>query len=261
MKYQTENIGGKYDFRCRAHEGWTIEPHIHEYTELLYCRRGRCETEINRQAISLSEKQFLWVPPNEIHRYRAPQAAVICAVFSNDFIPLFTQLTANRRPVAQALDAAELAPVFENLPNRTADRPLGIAADLTLIAAKVAEQATFEPTPPADGDLCRTVILYVAAHFKEDLSLAGLAARFHYNEKYLSHALHSATGLHFSQLLAMYRVEYAQTRLLDSPSLSVSEIAYQSGFTALNSFNRQFKALTGFTPTAYRATRAGQLMK
>ena len=87
MEYQNENFSGIYDFRCRFHDGWQIEKHIHEYSELLYCAKGSCVVCVNRKRIVLAEKQLIWIPPNYIHEYERTDARLICAVFSNDFIP------------------------------------------------------------------------------------------------------------------------------------------------------------------------------
>ena len=38
----------------------------------------------------------------------------------------------------------------------------------------------------------------------------------------------------------------------------ISEIAYETGFSNVSYFNRQFKRLTGVTPSVYRLTAAGK---
>ena len=79
-----------------------------------------------------------------------------------------------------------------------------------------------------------------------------VARHFGYHEKYLSHALHSLTGIHWSQLLEYYRVNHAKRLLLEAPPLSVTEVALESGFSAMNTIHRSFKKLTGQTPLAFR---------
>ncbi len=90
MKYQLENFKGSYDFRCNDHDGWVMESHLHEYSELLYCKKGICTVVINGKHIALPEKHLIWLPPNYIHQYPTTQAQVVCAVFSKDFIHLIT---------------------------------------------------------------------------------------------------------------------------------------------------------------------------
>ena len=50
----------------------------------------------------------------------------------------------------------------------------------------------------------------------------------------------------------MYRIEYAKKLITGNPSYSISKTALESGFSAINTFNRSFKELTGMTPSEYR---------
>lgn len=260
MQYQSENFNGMHDFRCRFHRGFTVERHIHEYSELLYCRRGCGTVWINEKKLLLQEKQLIWIPPNSIHQYACEEAEVICAVFSGDLIPLFLEITGGKRMRGAVTEVGDLSSVIEELPQLSTDdaaQLLRISAYLTLICAEVMEHTAFETDALSDGALYQKVISHIAAHYTEDISLKRLAERFGYNEKYLSHALHALTGVHFSSLLALYRVEHAKKHLLKEDSPSIAEIAFSSGFVSLNTFNRAFKKSTGLTPSQYRARGRG----
>lgn len=252
MEYQNENFKGIYEFRCRFHNGWSVRQHIHEFSELLYCQKGSCEILINSNPLTLSEKQFVWIPPNYIHQYNKTDASLICAVFSHDFIPLFFHMTQGKKLVCDCIDAGELCPVFDLLPSLVPTDLMQICAYLNQICAKVLEYSEFVSETGSDGILYQKVITYISNHFLEDISLKQLAKSFSYNEKYLSHTLHALTNLNFSELIAMYRVEYAKS-LLGDPQLSIAEIAFASGFRAVNTFNRTFKKATGMTPSQFKA--------
>ena len=55
----------------------------------------------------------------------------------------------------------------------------------------------------------------------------------------------------FRALLNDYRIGKAKY-LLDSGTDSIANIAYECGYDSLVSFNRNFKKLTGLTPSQYR---------
>jgi AraC-like DNA-binding protein len=55
----------------------------------------------------------------------------------------------------------------------------------------------------------------------------------------------------FKDYLQNTRIGYACKLFIDE-QLSISEIAYQSGFANISNFNRQFKKIKGITPTEYR---------
>lgn len=256
MKYQSENFNGCFDFKCRAHNGWIMESHLHEYSEFLYCKKGSTDIFVNGKHIHLSEKHLVWIPPNYIHQYKQTDANLICAVFSNDFIPLFSHLTKEKRLQVSAIDFVDTYNIFDVLHTISPDNLMLISGYLNLICAKVIEQSSFEPMKQLDGVLYQKVISYLSSHFKEEISLKHLAKKFGYNEKYLSHSLHELTGVHFSKLLALYRIEHARNMLIGKPDYTISEIALSSGFTALNTFNRVFKEITGVTPSQYKNTYA-----
>lgn len=253
MKYHSENFNGTLDFRSNYHKNWWVELHLHEYSEILYCKNGEGDILINGRNIRLKSKEFIWIPPNYVHQYSFQNAELVCAVFSNDFIPLFFSATEGKRLVVSAIPAGELSSVLENLYLLKKDQRLKICGILNLIAQKVIEHSQLEETNFTDGVLFQKVVTYLSTHYTEEIKLCQLAKLFGYNEKYLSHALHSLTGVHYSQLLAFYRIEHAKKLLAQQPQKSVTTVAMDSGFSAINTFHRVFLKHTGMTPMQYRA--------
>ena len=96
------------------------------------------------------------------------------------------------------------------------------------------------------------VISYLSEHYTENVTLSQVAKRFGYNEKYLSHTLHSLTGIHFKQLLNYYRINRAKELLKKQREMNIFTVAAESGFGAVNTFNHEFKKFTGETPREYR---------
>lgn len=252
MQYQKENFNGTYDFRCRFHNGFIMESHIHEYSEILYCQKGAGDILINGKKIHLRDGEFVFIPPNYIHQYNLMDVHAICAVFSNDFIPLFFQLTKGRKLAADKFKSDELKNIFTAFPQIDKNNSILIMAYLNLICNKVIERGIFEKSTFSDSTLYQKVIAYVSENFKQNISLKTIADTFGYNKKYLSGALHSLTGMHFTDFIAMYRVECAKKLLTQSRELSVTEIAEKCGFASINTFNRQFKKLTSITPMQYK---------
>lgn len=252
MIYQTENFNGQLDFRCRFHAGWIMENHLHEYSEFLYCQKGQGTVIVNGTPILLPEKHLVWIPPNYIHQYDCPDAEVICAVFSNDLIPLFFhKLKANRlKPFP--CDVSNMAYFLDHFFELKRDDYLRVSGYLNIIGEQILQQGEFEQTRQTDGTLYQEVVSYLSIHFREDISLKKIAKTFGYNEKYLSHCLHELTGVHFSKLVSMYRLEYAKKLLRSKKRSNILEIAQESGFSALNTFNRLFRENTGMTPSQYK---------
>ena len=147
---------------------------------------------------------------------------------------------------------AELSDILKTFPEIKKEDSLRISGYLNLIAAIVIEESSFEKTRQTDGILCQKVFSFLADRFTENISLSQLAKEFGYNEKYLSHILHELTGMHFRRLLNIYRINHSRMLLTSCKDMSISEIASACGFNALNTFNREFKAVVGMIPSEYR---------
>lgn len=252
MIYQTENFNGNLDFRCRFHDGWVMESHLHEYSEFLYCQEGHGTVTVNGISISLLEKHLIWIPPNYIHQYDCPEAKVICAVFSNDLIPLFFHKLKDNRLKPFSDDVSNMSYFLDHFYKLNREDYLRLSGYLNILGEQILAHGEFEQTRHTDGILYQEVISYLSEHFREDISLKKLAKIFGYNEKYLSHCLHELTGVHFSNLVSMYRLEYAKKLLRSKKRSNILEIAQESGFSAPNTFNRLFKENTGMTPSQYK---------
>lgn len=86
-----------------------------------------------------------------------------------------------------------------------------------------------------------------------ELSLGLVARRLGMSERSLRRYL-TEENTSFSDLVAEVRYERARV-LLDSPRLSLAEIAYLLGFSNVSAFSRAFKAWSGKAPGQYRSGR------
>ena len=252
MRYQNENFGGDFVFRSKRHFKWEIDMHLHEYSELLYCKGGECGVYVNGVGFTLKAGEFIWVPSNYIHKYKSSEADLLCAVFSNDYIPLYNKATGEKKLKVQPISASGLEPIFDVLVAADHDDFLKLSGYLTLICSRVFENAVLEESRQIDENLYQKVIFYISTHYTENITLSEIAKRFGYNEKYLSHTLHELTGTHFRKLLTLYRINKAKELLSTKGSVNISDIALSCGFSALNTFHRAFKESVGVTPKEYR---------
>ena len=92
---------------------------------------------------------------------------------------------------------------------------------------------------------------YISRHFREELPLSELAAVANLSPTSFCHFFKQNTGDCISNYILRVRIRHA-TDLLLTTEKSVKSIAYESGFNTLSYFNRQYKRLTGFTPTEMR---------
>lgn len=97
----------------------------------------------------------------------------------------------------------------------------------------------------------RRVIEHINRHFTEDLPLKLLADIAELSPTYLSRLFSRCTGIHLSEYILQMRIAEAKTMLHHS-QMKVADIGLAVGFKEFADFNRNFKRITGATPTSYR---------
>ena len=255
IHYQKENIGGHCDFRSNPHRDYVMPPHIHEYAELAFTYEGTTTVYIDGVLYAIEPLHAILIAPNQIHAYSDETSSLMrCAVFSGDLIPLVLAKLQGGVPADPIGDFTQCPQILQALGDVCKKDALRVSGLLNLILAHILRDKPLLPRPNADGTLLGKAIRYLSENFQNDVSLRILAADLGYHEKYLSSALHRATGMNFRALLGYYRIEHAK-KLLRNTSLSVTAVALDSGYPSVNSFNRQFRNLTGTTPSKYRAEK------
>lgn len=96
-----------------------------------------------------------------------------------------------------------------------------------------------------------SITAYIHSHFTEALSLEGLAGTFFISSYYLSHQFKQVTGFTLTDYIQMTRIRNAQTLLLSTDD-SISDIAFQCGFSSFSQFNRVFRKFLQQSPSSFR---------
>lgn len=113
------------------------------------------------------------------------------------------------------------------------------------------EQSTAKEPVEQEERIITSITRYMQKHLSEDISLSVLAEEFHMNAQYISQLFKNEIGVGFLAYLTNIRMEKAK-KLLLATSLSVAEIAEQSGYGDYRVFTKAFKKAEGITPSQYR---------
>ena len=88
-----------------------------------------------------------------------------------------------------------------------------------------------------------------------NLRITELARKLSLNGPQLSEFINCRFNSNFNSYINEFRVEKAKQLLIDKPQLDITNIAYDSGFNSISSFNAAFKKNTNITPGRYRKQR------
>jgi AraC family transcriptional activator FtrA len=97
------------------------------------------------------------------------------------------------------------------------------------------------------------VMSWALEHLDRELTVAELAAQANLSTRTLSRRFEAETGSSVLNWIAERRVDHARA-LLEDTDITVTDIAFATGFGSLATFRRQFARFTGTTPRDYRRT-------
>ena len=101
-----------------------------------------------------------------------------------------------------------------------------------------------------------SVVSYVSKHYKAISSLDEICSACYINKSYLCRLFKSTFAISVWEYIANLKIRNA-CELLTSTSLSVYDIALESGFNTSQYFSRIFKRHIGLTPVEYRRQKIG----
>jgi len=94
--------------------------------------------------------------------------------------------------------------------------------------------------------------LYITKNFQKNISLSELSQLVHIDKSYLVRIFKKQYLTTPIEYLINLRLRHAIALLADT-NITISEIAFECGYSSVSFFTRQFEKHLGKTPTAYRA--------
>ncbi len=92
---------------------------------------------------------------------------------------------------------------------------------------------------------------FLMNNYREDVDLEKLAELVNMAKGSLCRFFKMNMGMTLFEYLNQIKVDFACKLLMD-PDLSIMEVGFDSGFNNISHFNKQFRKITGLTPSEYR---------
>lgn len=96
-------------------------------------------------------------------------------------------------------------------------------------------------------------ISYIEEHYRQDIDLDKLSKIAHMSRRNFTRTFREAMGMSAVDHLIHLRIARASD-LLRSDDITVTEVAFNVGFSDSNYFTRQFKKIIGLSPSEFRKT-------
>ncbi len=110
----------------------------------------------------------------------------------------------------------------------------------------------------AHNEAMQKICSYISLHCSEDLSLDQAASFAGFSKFYFERLFRDYTDMSFYQYLLSKRISLAEQLLMD-PAISVTEVAFRSGFSSSAAFTKAFRKQKGSSPSAFRKMQSSDL--
>lgn len=116
------------------------------------------------------------------------------------------------------------------------------------------------PLRSEDQERMQRVCSYVMERFTDPIRLDEVASVASMTPTAFCRYFKERTNKSLTQFVAELRIGYA-CKLLVEKDLTISQLAQECGYPTLSNFNRQFKAISGLTPSEYKRAYAATLLE
>ena len=243
----------------------TYPLHNHDYIEIEYLVSGQLEQEINGTKTVCLPGDCWCLTQYDLHSFKTAEPVIIhnlCVDVMSMPADVSELLRKTEFPLRGSLKEealGEAVSLFGKLRKATTEdskfsRQKSTAYLLLLISLIFENSVTLEyDTENKEYKHISAAIEYITQHYTENIRLGDVAKSVFLTPKYLSKLFKDTTGYPFVSYLNHVRINKAKKLLLET-DLSVTDIAMKCGFESFPTFFRQFKALCGCSPTAFRGS-------
>ncbi|MBQ5783182.1 MAG: helix-turn-helix transcriptional regulator [Oscillospiraceae bacterium] len=243
--------------------------HFHDEIELIYVVEGSVTLHTNSRSYGINTGEVAIIMPGEIHSYTS-QGDNRCYIIK--FFPQ-TEIEVGDYPSLRFVDHVitvrsplhtAAVQLVDSIAQETRDKNCGFELAVNSLLAQVfllfLRNTPFASVSSEENKrqskqlvLLQKVDSYVNRNYAQHISLEDIAAHCGYSAYYFSHFFKEATGQNFSDYLMLFRVERSLALIIGSDR-SLTDIAFDCGFTNIRSFNRAFRSCLKTTPSQYRRT-------
>lgn len=245
----------------------SIFSHMHSYAEIVIVLDGGFQVSIGKDTFYAKEDDIFIINSKTLHSAIADTKATVLSLFINqkgfglsdeeinsivfNLNSMRDGLTGKIKEIRYLVYSIIKYNSIENVDSIYTNRAIAFSLFAQLVN-NFSVDVTQGKKQDTTMDFYNEISSYINDHYKEGLTLSGLADRFQYSLAYLSRLFRKAFSMTFLEYYTMVRINYSLDDLVSS-SKTLDEIAAENGFEDTRSYARAFKQLhNGVLPSQYR---------
>ena len=235
----------------------------HDFWEFLYVDKGEVLVTSQDQKLTLHQGQVIFHKPNEFHNVEAngivaPNLIVISFSCKSPSMEFFHDRIASITQSQKRILANLLAEARNSFASPL-DNPYQMIASyleqfLILLMRSAENQTTstreFEPLFDKSEALYETILAYFHQNIASHLTTEQICKDNLISEAQLKKMFHKHGQCGAMEFFNRLKIEKAK-ELIRTRQFTFSQIADQLGYSSIHYFSRQFKKITGMSPTEY----------
>ncbi len=245
---RTDPVGGSYH---QWKPDLAFGAHLHNSFEFLYVYEGSFDITVDGMESHIAAGQAILIFPNQIHSgFTSAHSKTYLCIFHNSLAGEYYHSIRNAAATNPVFDITDEA-LVRNIAEADGSRWQLKAGLYAMIAVFDRCCGPYLPRQSRVAERIGQLLMFISDHHTEAITMRDAAVRMGYDHHYLSNLLQKQLNTTFRSLLNEYRISHAKY-LLTATDATVATVAQEAGYDSLCSFNRNFRALTGMTPTEYR---------
>lgn len=230
--------------------------HSHRKVELLYVLAGGAEINIRGEVFQASPKDIILVNTEEPHGWKGRRNTLLCKVYMDYYMLKNVLRRENISFTCNSVrepdrDYARIRYILETILNKYAEEPKGFWVDSLYYALWEGIKTQYldknqKEQQPADHK-AGEILEYIHKNYGQALNLKEMADRWYMSESTFSRFFKREVGTGFAEYVRNIRLEHAREALL-STSKSITDIAYDCGYSNISVFNKNFKQTFSLSP-------------
>ena len=255
--HQPYNSMGNHSYNVVIYQNIDYNLHFHKNYEIIYVIEGKASCSINNKTEIICEGDFAFCLSNEIHSIKSMgKSKIWVGVFSGDFITEFDKYQQNKEGERFVFRCPEklMSYLKENLIKSDLSDIFVIKSCLYALCSEYIKQIPMTEKSGNQTEIMSEVVDYIEKNYKDNPSLSELAKKLGYEYCYFSKIFNRMFSISFNEYLNVYRFNEA-CAFLTTTDAPITDVAHESGFNSIRSFNNTFKKLAGITPSEYRKNK------